>query len=135
MFVSDYLDGYLARKYNDVSETGKKVDPLADKVVVILAIIALVASDKSPLWFAVAVISRDVLILIGGLILQRIMKGFTLPSNMLGKLTVNVLSIVFFLQYLGYGYHTGSFIGTFFLILSFGFYLVRAIRYAKSPSK
>lgn len=136
VFISDYADGYFARKYNEISETGKVLDPLADKAVVIGAVIALLLTDRTPLWFVVAVAARDLLIILGGIILRKRLKGFTPPSNMIGKITINVLTLVFFLQYLQieYSYVWGSVLGLLFLVVSFIFYLARTWRYIRSES-
>ena len=57
---TDYLDGYLARKYNEVTEFGNFFDPLADKVLTGAAFIAFVTMDILPLWMVLTVIIRDV---------------------------------------------------------------------------
>jgi len=60
---TDFFDGYLARKLNSVSELGKLLDPLADRVFIVALAVALVARDVLPLWLAIAIIARDVVIL------------------------------------------------------------------------
>lgn len=90
---TDLADGYLARKLNQISEVGKVIDPLADKVFVGTAVICLVVMGRLPLWFVIAVLLRDVLILSGGLYAQRKI-GKVIPSNYVGKFTVLILSIV-----------------------------------------
>ena len=60
--VSDMLDGYIARKLNQVSVLGKILDPLADKICIgVLVAFAVIYRDL-PLWVAVTIITRDVLI-------------------------------------------------------------------------
>lgn len=58
--ITDYLDGYLARRYNLVTTLGKLLDPLADKLLVIGAMIMLVELNRLPGWMALVVISREV---------------------------------------------------------------------------
>ena len=58
--VSDGVDGYIARKYGSVSEFGKFVDPLADKILIISSFIALIFLDIIPLWMVIIVVLRDV---------------------------------------------------------------------------
>ena len=58
--ITDYLDGYLARKYNLVTNLGKLLDPLADKLLVIGAMILLVEIHRLPGWMALVVIAREV---------------------------------------------------------------------------
>lgn len=57
--LTDYFDGYLARKYNEVTEFGNFFDPLADKVLTGAAFIAFVAMDILPLWMVLVIILRD----------------------------------------------------------------------------
>ena len=60
---TDFLDGYIARRTDTVSELGKLLDPLADRVFIVALAIALVGDGVLPWWLAVAVIGRDVVIL------------------------------------------------------------------------
>jgi cardiolipin synthase (CMP-forming) len=60
---TDFLDGYIARRTNTVSELGKLLDPLADRVFIVALAIALVGGGTLPWWLATAVIGRDVVIL------------------------------------------------------------------------
>ncbi len=73
--VSDGLDGWIARRYNQRSKLGSVLDPLADKGLMLAAIITLSATGWSqvhrfPLWFPVLVILRDVLSTIGALMIK-----------------------------------------------------------------
>lgn len=60
---SDFFDGVIARRLNQVSELGKLLDPLADRIFIAALLIALVARDAIPLWLAVVVVGRDLLLL------------------------------------------------------------------------
>lgn len=86
-FVSDLLDGYVARKTNTISELGKIIDPLADKILVALIVINLYLLNEIPAFFFWIVLIRDLLIFIGGIVISQKI-GKVLPSNLLGKLTV-----------------------------------------------
>ncbi len=77
--VSDAVDGYIARRYRQRSELGTFLDPIADKALLISALVLLSrdhgeAFDRLPLWFPVLVISRDALLL-GGTVLIHIIVG------------------------------------------------------------
>jgi CDP-diacylglycerol--glycerol-3-phosphate 3-phosphatidyltransferase len=63
--LSDLYDGYLARRTGSVTEFGKFMDPLADKVVVSLALLALIASGSRfvPIWMAIVIVGRELLVL------------------------------------------------------------------------
>ena len=56
--LTDKLDGYLARKNNQVTTFGKFLDPLADKILVLAAMIMLVEMDKLPAWIPIIVLAR-----------------------------------------------------------------------------
>jgi len=94
----DIADGIIARKYNQTSELGKIIDPLADKLFVAVLVVILFIQNRLPLWFILAVISRDLLIIIGGAIISTKIK-IVPPSNWLGKITaltigITILSII-----------------------------------------
>ena len=90
--VTDALDGYLARKLNEISDLGKIIDPLADKIGVGIVVIMLMIFGDIPLWFMSLVIIRDVLIFLGGSYVQ-MKKGVLLVSTMSGKVTVVLISL------------------------------------------
>lgn len=98
--VTDYLDGYFARKYDDVTELGKVIDPLADKLTVGVIAIILYLKNVLPEYILIIVIARDLLIFFGGLIISNKI-GKVLPSNMLGKITVFILGIYLLALVLG----------------------------------
>ena len=56
---TDFLDGYLARKYNLITDFGKFMDPLADKVLVVAALAVLVEINLIPAWMIVLIITRE----------------------------------------------------------------------------
>lgn len=81
---TDYLDGVLARRWNQVSRVGQLLDPAADRLYVISTVVALTIRDIIPLWFAVALIGRDALMVLFVPFLRRI--GLqALPVHFLGK--------------------------------------------------
>jgi len=96
MYISDILDGYLARKLNQISETGKIIDPLADKIAIVSAVIVLFLQGKIETWFFIVVVLRDLLILIFGLYLKTKNK-VVLMSNYPGKIAVLSIGITILL--------------------------------------
>jgi CDP-diacylglycerol--glycerol-3-phosphate 3-phosphatidyltransferase len=88
--ISDYLDGWLARRWNVQSEFGRVADPLADRLMIDAAVILLVlVHDRLP-WVALAiVVARDILLIAGyKLVMPR---GYELNVNFLGKAATWVL--------------------------------------------
>ena len=94
-YLSDLLDGYFARKFNEITEFGKIIDPLADKVFVIAVILQLYFSDEITSTYFWIILLRDILILIGGVIVSKTI-GKVLPSNLLGKMTVASIALFLF---------------------------------------
>jgi CDP-diacylglycerol--glycerol-3-phosphate 3-phosphatidyltransferase len=93
LYLSDLADGYLARKFNQITEFGKIIDPLADKVCIGLIVLSLVQQGDLPIWYVGIVIGRDLIILTAGAYLSSKIK-FVLPSNKLGKYTVTSIALV-----------------------------------------
>ena len=81
--VTDYLDGHFARKLGVVTNFGKLMDPLADKVMIAAAFICLVPLKAIPAWVVIVVIARE--FLITGLRLLAAGRGVILHSERLGK--------------------------------------------------
>jgi cardiolipin synthase len=63
---TDWIDGYIARRTGQVSNLGKVLDPVADRLAIAAALVALVAREAFPLWAALLVIVRDILVLLAG---------------------------------------------------------------------
>lgn len=89
--ASDYFDGMIARKYNQFTRLGQLLDPAADRLYILATLIALVARDGLPLWWALTLISRDVVLSAFLPVLRRAGHG-PLPVHFLGKAaTFNLL--------------------------------------------
>jgi cardiolipin synthase len=86
--ASDGLDGYVARRYNQRSRLGVVLDPIADKGLLLAAIITLSFSNwtyEFPLWFPVLVIARDAVILIGVALLHYLVGDVQVKPSWMGK--------------------------------------------------
>ena len=125
--ITDYLDGYLARKWKVVTNFGKFADPMADKILVMTAFIMLVELGFAPAWVVAIIICRELavtglrLLLVenGGTVLAAAMPGkiktfsqmfavifLLLHWNLLGHITLYIA--LFFPLYSGYDYFTGA---------------------------
>jgi CDP-diacylglycerol--glycerol-3-phosphate 3-phosphatidyltransferase len=91
--ITDILDGYLARKLNQITEFGKIIDPLADKILIGFVVINLFLLNEIPDYYFYLIVGRDALILLGGIIVTKKI-GKVLPSDYLGKATVLAISFV-----------------------------------------
>src|SRR2546430_5492636 len=98
--ISDFVDGEIARRYGIVTDFGKLMDPLVDKIMVAAAFISLVPLKALPAWAATTVVARD--FLITGLRMMASSKGRILPSESLGKQKTSwqIVTIIFFLALL-----------------------------------
>ncbi|WP_159885398.1 CDP-alcohol phosphatidyltransferase family protein [Paenibacillus puerhi] len=101
--LTDVLDGYLARKHNQVTAMGSMLDPLADKLMMLTVILSLVFSSMISWAAAAAIFLRDAGMIVGSAIFHFRGKK-TVPANALGKLTtvlyyVAILLIVFQLPF------------------------------------
>lgn len=88
--VSDAVDGYIARRYHQKSELGTFLDPLADKALLVSALILLSrdnggAFEQLPLWFTVLVISRDIMLLAGTVLIHIMVGHATSRPRIVGK--------------------------------------------------
>lgn len=78
MGISDYLDGYIARRTNTVTDLGTTLDPISDRVLVMTALVTMMMSDILPLWMGLPVLLRDAALSVVFLLLSR--RGFGKPK-------------------------------------------------------
>ncbi len=85
--ISDGLDGFIARYFNQKTALGAYLDPIADKMLLISAFVSLGILKIIPAWLAVVVISRDVLIVIGIAVFTITEKSYKVKPSIVSKLT------------------------------------------------
>jgi cardiolipin synthase len=89
--VTDLLDGFIARKYNQISEAGILLDPLADKAMAVLMVIAMTIMDVYPLFVAIIIFVKEGLMITGGIVLYT--KRIVEPSNIVGKVSALLFNL------------------------------------------
>ena len=124
--LSDILDGIIARKLNKISEFGKIIDPLADKVLIILIVTKLYLMGEIISLYFFIIVGRDILIFLGGIWISKKI-GRVLPSNLIGKLTV--ISIGVFIIITVSGTSKFSFLYNSFFYLSIILSFISVIAY------
>ena len=126
--LTDTLDGYLARKYNQVTNFGKFMDPLADKLLVCSALICLMDVGKLPSWAVIVIISRE--FIISGFRLVASDNGIVIAASWWGKIkTVTQMAMIILLLLGVEGVIAGIFIvlATVFTVVSGVDYIAKNI--------
>lgn len=107
--ITDWLDGYIARKQGIVTNLGKFLDPLADKVLIITAFIMLIPIDRIPAWIVALIIGREVLVT--GLRSIAVESGIVIHASSLGKVKtivqiVALVPLIAHYTFFGLNFHT-----------------------------
>ena len=126
--LSDAVDGYLARRLKQESETGKYLDPLVDKISLTTVLITLFLIKAIPLWGIIIIVLRDMLILIGSFVLLK-HKSKVFKSHVVGKITGVILGAIicsFTLNWNKLG-EILLYVSIPAIVVSFGIYLKRYI--------
>ncbi len=97
---TDWLDGQIARRTGTVTEIGKAIDPLVDRLLIAAGVIGLYLEDRLPLWMLIALVARDAYLLYGSWRLERYHRR--VPVNRTGKATTAVLLVGFSLLILNW---------------------------------
>tara|TARA_B100000900_G_C20549692_1_gene704187 strand:- start:871 stop:1461 length:591 start_codon:yes stop_codon:yes gene_type:complete len=126
--ISDYLDGFVARKTNTISEVGKMIDPISDKIAAGLLFIYTVVIGWVPFWFLWLFIARDILILIGSSFIK-LRYGKVAMSTISGKISVNIISLywisIFFFRSASLAHTILLWASVAIMLFSFIMYLLR----------
>ncbi|RKY32293.1 MAG: CDP-diacylglycerol--glycerol-3-phosphate 3-phosphatidyltransferase [Candidatus Omnitrophota bacterium] len=139
--VSDAVDGYIARKAKQKSEAGLILDPLGDKLLLVSAFILIYlkfpGGVRFPMWVILVVITRDVLILLGAVVIFMVKKDINIVPTLWGKLTTifQMLTITVVLLYWKYAF-IFWWLAIFFTLVSGVDYIMRGFKmlYANNNS-
>jgi len=88
--ATDYLDGIIARRFGQITKLGQLLDPAADRLFIFAAVIALAVREVVPWWVVLAIVGRDVMLAVLGIVLAQHGYG-PLPVHHLGKLATFAL--------------------------------------------
>lgn len=121
--ITDILDGYIARKYNMVTKWGKLMDPLADKLMLIVVLISLYTLQIVPLLVIIVVFIKELLMVLGAIFLYKNRKT-VVQSNFFGKAAsvafyVAIIALVFDFPYAYYMLGAAVFL-TLFALIQYG---------------
>jgi CDP-diacylglycerol--glycerol-3-phosphate 3-phosphatidyltransferase len=125
--VTDYLDGYLARKYNKMTRLGAMLDPIADKLLMSAAFISLIELGLARAWMIVIIIGRE--FAVSGLRSIAAQQGVTIAASPLGKTKMVAQVVAIALLIIGYELGEFRFIGELALWVVMLFALVSGIDY------
>jgi CDP-diacylglycerol--glycerol-3-phosphate 3-phosphatidyltransferase len=128
--LTDGLDGFVARRMELVSEAGQLLDPIADKMLVTAAMVALVVKGRFPAWAAIVILVREVAVSVLRFVASRRGRGF--PASLAGKAKTGaqLAAVLLYILPLGAGWRPvkGTFLGlaVVLTLLSGADYLRRA---------
>ncbi|MGI6266889.1 MAG: CDP-diacylglycerol--glycerol-3-phosphate 3-phosphatidyltransferase [Candidatus Metalachnospira sp.] len=120
---TDYLDGHIARKYNLVTNFGKFMDPLADKLLVSSALICMIELGFLPAWIVIIIISRE--FIITGFRLIAAEGGLVIAASWWGKIKTVTQMLMIILVLFG----VGGIIGNILIILATVFTVISGVDY------
>jgi cardiolipin synthase len=133
--VTDALDGLIARVTNSITELGALLDPIADKLLILSAFVTLVLLKMLPVWLVIIVVSRDVILVLGSLVIYFFGHNLKVRPSFIGKAATvfQLLVVTLSLVLKAFG---GEMAGTpvlhwttaVFTLVSGGQYVVRGIR-------
>ncbi len=84
--ITDILDGYIARKYDKITQWGQVMDPLADKLMQLTVLICFTIKDYLPMWIIFIIGIKEILLIMGGLFLYYKRNKIVIPANKYGKI-------------------------------------------------
>ena len=108
--ITDQLDGYIARKYNQITTFGKFLDPIADKVLVLAALVMMCEFSLIPAWIPIIILTRE--FIVSGFRLVAVENGTVIAASIWGKIKTATTMIAIIVLLL-VGYKIGAFVYCF----------------------
>ncbi|MFA5072361.1 MAG: CDP-diacylglycerol--glycerol-3-phosphate 3-phosphatidyltransferase [Nitrospirota bacterium] len=127
--ITDALDGLIARLTNTKTDFGAFLDPIADKMLIISAFLTLVFLEILPAWLVMVVVSRDVILVLGSIVIYFTGHEFRARPSIIGKATTVLQLLVVILSLLCQIYHTPKGFMPVLFWMTAGFTLVSGIQY------
>ncbi len=137
--LTDFFDGFLARRLRQISDLGKVLDPVSDKICIIVVCWILSSGLRAhplPLWFLLVIVGRDLAIVAGSYLIYR-RGGFVVSSNLWGKTTTTIIALLLIVYVLDLSPTPvvpawSSFrLGQFLIWMSLSFMLVSTLSYGR----
>jgi len=115
--LTDALDGLIARLTNTKTELGAFLDPMADKLLIVSSFVTLALLGKIPAWLVIIVISRDVILVLGSLVIYFTGHSLTIQPSILGKITTfcQLVVVTITLVLIAYGFRSAFQQGTYWV--------------------
>ncbi|MBR6033712.1 MAG: CDP-diacylglycerol--glycerol-3-phosphate 3-phosphatidyltransferase [Clostridia bacterium] len=128
--ITDVADGYIARKFNFVTDFGKLMDPLADKCTQVATLIVLVVQGIIPLWILIVVLIKEFLLVVGASFLYG--KDLVVSSKWYGKISTVLFYVAIFMSMIFRQFNLPYTFDSYVYYLAVGFTLFSLIMYFKA---
>jgi cardiolipin synthase len=131
-YITDILDGYIARRKNMVTELGKILDPLADKVTQLAVVIVLLLKGYIPAFVVIILLVKELIQISGGIYIKIKLKAQMPPANIFGKISTGMFYISMLLLLLSVPYAIYIVYSTIImLVIAFINYVIMFIKFRK----
>jgi len=131
--LTDVADGYLARKYNQITVLGKMLDPAADRLLMLLTFLVLLFKHNLPLWLLIVAFSYHLLVIFGWVIVYET-RGITINHTFFGKMNSFFQVLMFFAVIFNFYPKIFFWIVAFSMFISFTNYLIKGLKVIKTKA-
>ena len=128
--VTDYLDGYLARKWNQITDFGKLMDPFADKLMTVTMMVCLAMTHHLPWWVVIVIAAKELLMTVGSAYMLK--NKIVVQANIWGKLSTCVFIVALALVFPWHNQKILSEIGRYLTYAGVALSMLAMVIYAKT---